>query len=225
MENLKIRKAEINDVDFLIDTIINAEKSGTDKLSYAGIFEINEAEVRSILKNILPENIEGQELCISSFLIVEIDGELAGACASWIEGDTGMPSSIIKANLIYNYFGKERILNANEKSVMLKALHIEREKGTLQFESAYVKDKFKGNGISNKMMLAHVGNYLKIYPDITKAQIIMVKTNDKALLAHQKLGFKIVKEVFVDDDKILEILPSNRLILIESNITDLKINL
>ena len=42
MINLNLRPATINDAPFLAQTIIEAEKSGTDKLSYSTIFGFSE---------------------------------------------------------------------------------------------------------------------------------------------------------------------------------------
>ena len=221
-DSINIRNAVPADVDFLAETIINAEKSNTEKLSYSTIFEIPEKEVKEILKTILLADIVGQELCLSSFLVAEIDGEQAGACAAWIEGKSGLSSSIIKSNVIYNFFPSENIKKAQEKSNLLKELNLKREAGTLQLESAWVIEKFKGKGICNKIMLKHIANYSKKNPELKKAQIIMVKANDIALNAHKKLGFKLVSEVKSNDKRILDILPSDTMILIETDIEQCK---
>jgi len=210
------------DVDFLAETIINAEKSNTEKLSYSTIFEISEKKVKEILKTILLSDIPGQELCLSSFLVAEIDGEQAGACAAWIEGESGLSSSIIKSNVIYNFFPAENIKKAQEKSYLLKELSLKRKAGTLQLESAWVKEKYKGKGICNKIMLKHISNYSEKNPELKKAQIIMVKANDMALKAHKKLGFKLVSEIKSNDKRILDIFPSDTMILIETDIEQCK---
>ncbi len=220
-ENILIRNAREDDIDFLIESIIHAEKSNTNKLSYSTIFEISESDVRNILRNILIENIEGQELCMSSFRIAEVNGEIAGACAAWIEGQSGQSSSLIRANLIYHFFPRENQLKANQKADMINLLTIEREKGALQFECAWVKDKFKGKKISNRIMLKHLEYYLHDYPNLRKAQIIMVKSNEQAWKAHRKLGFRVVKEVYCNQPEILQILPSDRMMLIEANIDEI----
>ena len=53
---LVFRKAEEKDIPFLIETIIAAEKSGTDVFSYSKIFELPELEIRKILADILAED-------------------------------------------------------------------------------------------------------------------------------------------------------------------------
>lgn len=61
MENLVIRVATIHDIEFIIETIIEADKSGSNVISACNILNVNEQEYRNILKNILNDNIEGQE--------------------------------------------------------------------------------------------------------------------------------------------------------------------
>ena len=71
-------------------------------------------------------------------------------------------------------------------------------------------------------MLKHISNYSEKNPELKKAQIIMVKANDMALKAHKKLGFKLVSEVKANDKRILDILPSDTMILIETDIEQCK---
>ena len=49
MNDFIFRHANINDVSFLVDTIIEAEKSGTDILSYTTIFGLSEKEARKYI--------------------------------------------------------------------------------------------------------------------------------------------------------------------------------
>ena len=67
--NISIRKATEKDIPFLIETIIAAEKSGTETIAYCSIFSLGKEEFTELLKNILEEDIQGQELCVSDFLI------------------------------------------------------------------------------------------------------------------------------------------------------------
>ncbi|MBK6839524.1 MAG: hypothetical protein IPG90_15760 [Bacteroidetes bacterium] len=60
---------------FLIETIVAAEKSGTDVFSYSKIFELPESEIRKILADILAEDATGQELCYSDYLMAEYEEE------------------------------------------------------------------------------------------------------------------------------------------------------
>ena len=103
MKDLILRKATIHDISFLIETIIEAEKAGTDILSYATIFELTELEIKNYLEAILREEIDGCELSISSFLVAEKNKNLIAASCAWVECAEGVPSRILKGNLL-NYF-------------------------------------------------------------------------------------------------------------------------
>ena len=74
---LVFRKAEEKDIPFLIETIVAAEKSGTDVFSYSKIFELPELEIRKILADILAEDVTGQELCYSDYLMAEYEEKVA----------------------------------------------------------------------------------------------------------------------------------------------------
>ena len=68
-EEIKTRKATLNDVDFLVDTIVAAEKSGTDNFGLAKLFELSEDEMRSYIKAMLEEEVDGCEFSVSSFYL------------------------------------------------------------------------------------------------------------------------------------------------------------
>ena len=44
-----IRKAQIPDIEFIIDTIIESQKSGTNKISYCNIYSLKEVELKDAL--------------------------------------------------------------------------------------------------------------------------------------------------------------------------------
>ena len=48
MDQFIIRPASSNDIPFLVDTIIEAEKSGTSILTYNTIFGLTEIEVKRV---------------------------------------------------------------------------------------------------------------------------------------------------------------------------------
>ena len=68
-DKLIIRPATLDDVEFIATTIIEAEKSSTDKIGPANYFGISESDYRNYLIQMLEEEIDGCELSISSFLI------------------------------------------------------------------------------------------------------------------------------------------------------------
>ena len=101
IKEIKIRKATIKDSDFIIESIIEAEKNNTNILSYSTIFNLKISQVKEVLKKTLQLNIDGCELSISSYLIGYIKNEPVASIGAWIEGYGGLPSSTIKGNLIF----------------------------------------------------------------------------------------------------------------------------
>ena len=69
-DRIIIRQAEISDIDFIIEAILEADRSDTDRISYCTIFNLSRVEFRKILREILIEDIQGSELCLSDFLVL-----------------------------------------------------------------------------------------------------------------------------------------------------------
>ncbi len=221
-KNITIRKANEKDIPFLREAIIEAEKSGTEKISYCKIFSINEEKLHEMLYQVLMEDIEGQELCINHFLIAEVDNEYAGACSAWIEGIDGSLSSIIKANILFYFLGDKICNRAAGNLKLMEDINIVREKNAIQIESVYVKENYRGLGIANQIIKEHIKNLVNNNNTINKVQIILVKTNDNAYKAYNKLGFKTTVEKCSDKPEILNLLPSNCRIMMEMNTNELK---
>ena len=116
MDDFIYRNATIHDIPFLVNTIIEAEKSGTNILTYTSIFGIPEEQARIYLADMLLEEIDNCELSISSFLLAEFEGKVIAAVAAWIEAIEGTPSSTLKGNLLKYVLPRkaiERALSVN----------------------------------------------------------------------------------------------------------------
>jgi len=220
--NIRIRKATEKDIPFLKEAIIEAEKSGTNKISYCTIFTLAEEKLNEMLYQVLIEDINGQELCISDFLIAEINNEYAGACSAWIEGINGSPSYILKANILFFFLGDKICNKAADNLKLMEDINIAREKNTIQIESVYVNKKYRGMGIGNLLIREQIKMLSEKNISVKKVQIILAKTNENAYKAYQKLGFKTTIEKCSDKKEILNLLPSNCRIMMEMSINDLK---
>lgn len=91
MSIFNFRKATLNDIPFLVETIIEAEKSGTNILPYTTIFRLSETESKKYITDMFLEEIDGCQLSISSYMITEQNRKSAGAI-----GSERIPSSIFK---------------------------------------------------------------------------------------------------------------------------------
>jgi len=218
---IAFRTAVESDVDFIAEAITEAEKSGTDIFSYARIFDLSNEQAVTLIKNAVLENIPGQELCLSGFIIAEIDGEPAGTVCSWIEAEDGIPSSLLKANVLYYFLGKEAIARAGKKSEIIDPLFISRDPGTLQIESVYVRNKFRGMGVSMELILEHIKQHIINGKNFSKVQVQLAETNAAAVSAYQKLGFNMHTRKTGTHPDILKYLPSNTKIMMELSVSTL----
>lgn len=218
MSEFTIRKATADDVPFLVDTIIEAEKSGTDSLSYSTVFGLTEAESREYLADMLFEDIDGCELSISSFLIIENNGLIAAAAAGWIEGIEGVPSSVLKGNLLNYTLPKDCIDKALALNQLLNELHIENISNTMQLGLVYVSKDFRGMNLVNLLIDELILQLNKVSPNIPVMYVQVFANNIPAIKAYKKANFKteLIKET--SNKEILKYLPSDKKILMKKEI-------
>ena len=212
---LRVRPAVEADRAFLVEAIVEAEKSGTDRISYCGIFSLDEPGLHELLEAILAEDFEGQELCVSGFLVGEIDGEPAGAACGWVEGAGGLPSTIVKANLLQHFLDAERLAAARPRLRRLGELALERTPGAIQLESIYVRPAFRGRGVTGRILDEQLRRLGERAPEADKAQIVLMKDNAGAHRAYEKLGFAVVAERRTRDPALRALLPGDAKILME----------
>lgn len=215
LSDLVIRRATTKDINFIITTIFEAEKSFTDTISFCKIFSLAEEELFSIFQKILVENITGQELCYSDYLIAEIGEEYAAACGAWIEEANGVPSAILKADILFGFIPHEKIIEAKHRFPALQKLNIPRAKDTLQIVYAYVREIFRGKGLVGMLINEHIRIQKELFPSIKKVQLRPTITNASAIRAYNKLGFELVYERSTDDPDVLKYLPARGKFLME----------
>jgi ribosomal protein S18 acetylase RimI-like enzyme len=220
MTDYIIRKATKADVGFLIEAIIQAEKGNKDTLGLSTLFELTENEVRSYLKSMLEEEVDGCEFSISSFLIAEYDGSPCAAVGGWIEGENveHMTSSILKANLLGFSIPNGKIRNIHSKSDLIKDILIERELGTLQIEYVYVDKKHRGKNLSKALIHAHIQACINQNPNIKYIQVQVFANNEPAVKLYLGLGFKVMRSFDSYNDQILKYLPGKSKLLMQKPI-------
>ena len=218
MNVYKIRPATIDDINFIVEAIIAAEKGGSNKLSYTSIFGLSENDTAKYLKLMLEEEIDGCELSISSYLIVECGNELAAAIGAWIEGsEDGVSSSTIKGNLLSYTLPMEAFLKAKEISHIVSELSIEYIPDSLCIGIVYVKENYRGKNLVAALLEEQIRKALHNRKKID-VYIQVFGNNIPAIKAYKKLGFKEHEIISSENDKITNYLPSNKkLLLIKEN--------
>ena len=164
------------DIDFIALAVFAAVKSGTDILTYSTLFEKSEEELFPLFKTMLEEDVEGQELWLSGFLIAKnSDGTPVATCCAWVEGIEG-PSSMLTAQLLSFTLGTESYKKALEKHEAIESMRIDREEGTLQIEHVYTTPNYRGKGLAAQVIEKQIELYKSQQPTLQKAQIILFKT-------------------------------------------------
>lgn len=215
---LTIRQASLNDVEFIATTIIEAEKSSTDKIGPANHFEISEEDYKKYLIQMLEEEIDGCELSISSYVVAEYEGIVIAARGGWLEGDNEdkASSSVLKSNLFAYYLPKELLLKAQSKYDIVKDIMIERDMGVYQFENSYTSPAFRGYHIMALLDSWHIKRAAEM--GAKKVQVVVCKGNEKALKARRRSGFHTVKSFTSHHPLIMEYYPDDTLLLMERDI-------
>lgn len=218
MKEFVIRNATIKDVPFLVDTIIEAEKSGTDKLSYSTIFGLTEEEVKKYLTAMLNEEIDGCELSISSFLVAEQNGEIAAALSAWIEGLTGIPSAILKGNLLNYILPNECFVKAASINSIIREIHIEYTQNSIQIGAGYVSKEFRGNNLLGILNSEIIERLARANPDVSEVYAQIFGCNVPSIKTYEKASFKLIMVKEASNKEIINYLPSDKKILMKKEL-------
>jgi ribosomal protein S18 acetylase RimI-like enzyme len=212
-----LRRAKLSDIPFLVETILEAEKSGTEILSYSTIFGLSEEDVKSTIANMLEEDVDNCELSISSFLLAESDEVPIGAVCAWIEGVDGVSSSTLKGNLLSFSLPKASLDSAQLINQMIKELHIEYLPNTIQVGLVYVKKDARGQGLVGKLVSHKIEELKLLKPKVQDVYVQVFGHNVSAIRAYEKIGFQTVFSKFAKSEEIISYLPSSTKILMKLN--------
>lgn len=211
--NYAYRRAIIEDVDFLITSIIEAEKSGSSILSYSKIFNLSETEVRETFKKMFLEEEEESEFYYKNYIVAEYNGKPIGTIGAWVENKES-PSGITKGNLLQYYLPKGCLLNSIDNLGIVADLNIDHLIGTLSLVVVYIDKEHRGKGLFKSIAEAHINEN----NEIDEVSIQVMANNIAAIKSYKKYGFAEFKEVTSYKDAILNLLPHNKKILLTKNI-------
>lgn len=214
-ESLQIVKAEVRDIDFIVETIIEAEKSGRDIISSCKVFGLTEEEFKNLLREILKQDMPNFSYYLSGFLIAKLNGEYIGAQGSYFESPEDLPSTNIKAGILFQYLDKSKILLNKKYSRVINGLSIPREQGKLQIEHSYTREPYRRRGVFTRLIKENILRNLDIYKNIESVQAVLFKGNYKSYTAHMKIGFVVTEEKHVEDPDVLNFFPYDTRLLIE----------
>ncbi|MBR3492361.1 MAG: hypothetical protein IKH44_08700 [Bacteroidales bacterium] len=210
-----IRPAVLGDIDFLVETVIQAEKSSSGMCGMANYFEITEDELRNYIKLAFEEEVDGCELSVSSFLVVEYEGKVVAAMGGWLEGDNedNMPSSLLKSNLLMYVIPRDKVLKSQKNALVIKDLNVEKEKGAYQLEYSYILPEHRGQFLLQDLTDAHLTRAKAL--SAQKIQGHAFEANKIILLINKSMGFKITKKYVSKHPMILKFYPYDTIVLME----------
>lgn len=216
------RPATMEDIDFLVETVIQAEKSSTGVCGLANYFAVTEDEMRNYLKQAFEEDIEGCELSVSSFIVVEYEGEVVASMGGWLEGNNedNMPSSLLKSNLLMYVMPREKILKSQNNAAIIKDLNVDKEMGAYQLEYSYVVPEHRGQFLIQDLTEAHIARAKEHGPTVKKIQGHAFEANKVIIMTNKLMGFKIIKRFVSNHPQILDFYPYNTIVLVEKNINN-----
>lgn len=209
-EEIIFRRATPSDVDFCVETVLQAESSGSDIQPWTLFLNMPEDRVRGILREILLENIPGHELCLSAFTIAELRGEILGACGSWIEECEGKSSNLLKAEIMSYYFPRENLLHSFPLQEKIKEFNYPKEKHCAFFEYLYIRPECRSIDLLLKLMEASSNNAIAAYPTIRVPRIYggTSGTNPFMIRATRRIGYELWMTITLKDEQLKTLVPS-----------------
>ncbi len=216
--DITIRKAGLPDIDFLTETIVMAEKGNGNTISYCALFDITESEFRLMLKKALNEEIDNFEFSLSAFKIALAGGLPVAAYGAWIEESDGMPSGLLKLSACKAFLKREALEYYSGIVHIANEIGFKRSPGTLQFESLYIIEPFRGRRIGQLLGQSLIDGLLETNPGIHTAQLQLIKQNEVSLAGQKKFGFEVVAEKTTQNPGIYKFYPGNTRVLMEKKI-------
>lgn len=181
-----LRKAETKDLEFIIDCIVESEKSGGVIFPYSVAFGISILQFSHIIKDIFDEEITGQPWCLDHWFVVEAEeGFAVAGLSAWIEGSEGISSDLLKAQIL-NFFLKQEWETAQDKLQVLSSVSIPRKPQFLQLEHLYTHPLHRGKGY----MKALIQQILATFQN-SHAEIQVLEINKNAVSLYEYIGFSV----------------------------------
>ncbi len=201
------RAATFADIPFLVETIIEAEKSGTPVFSYTTVFGLTVEEAKHYIALMLEEEIDGCELSVSAFLVAESGGKTIGAVCAWIEGSEGVPSITLKGNLLQYTLPAKCFQAVYAVNPIIKELHIEYIPNTIQIGLVYVSEEARGQGLVKRLLEERIEQLRQENNNLSEAYVQVFAHNIPAIKAYEKVGFQVFDSKTAKTKEILNYLP------------------
>ncbi len=181
-----IRKAEKTDIQFLVDCVINSERIHTDVISYCGLFNITEEELRRQIILAFNEEMSVFVWDIDQWLVMLTeDKKNIAALAVWVES-TEFNSETQKFQFL-SYLNKSKIRDGEfiSRFEAIKKLYIPRDIGLVQLDFLYTQPEYRGQGLMTELIEFVFNKYAN-----KSFQIQVLGSNVPAIKLYKKLTFE-----------------------------------
>jgi len=183
---MKIRKAETKDLPFIVECILESEKSGGDIFPYSAAFGVSISLFSQILLDVFDEEVNDQPWCLDHWFIAESnDGEAAAGLSAWEEGKGGVSSDFLKAQML-NYFLKNEWEQSQENLKVLSSVTIPRKPQYVQLEHLYTHPLYRGKGYMKNLIQEAFNSFGNKYFEIQ-----VLESNKHAVSLYEYIGFSV----------------------------------
>lgn len=209
VDSIVIRRANSEEMSFVVQAILEAEAGGLGPIPWCALFELTQAEFKKIIVQILEEELEGQEWCLPQFFIAYYQGQPVAALSAWTEQSGGQSSAMLMSSLVYHFIPAEKRESAEDRLNKFSQLRISRTPGTLQLESIYTHPDYRGKGIMRQLITEVIHQEKRANPELAQVEIILSGSNLAARAAYEKAGFDCVEVVKYSgaESEILSLFP------------------
>lgn len=198
---MKIRKAEAKDLPFIIEAIIESEKSGGDIFPYSAALGVSISRFSQILMDVFDEEINDQPWCLEHWYIAESpDGSAAAGLSSWEEGKGGISSDMLKAQTL-NYFLKNEWQDSQDNLKVLSSVTIARKTQYMQLEHLYTHPSHRGKGYMKNLINGVINTFRK-----SNFEIQVLESNKNAVSLYEYIGFSVNERQCNEDIERLSLL-------------------
>ena len=217
MSSADFAMAGMTDIPFLVETVLEAERSGTERIGLARVFGIKEEELPALVRSMFLAEVGGCEFSVSSFRVARENGVAIAAVAGWIEGmaEDGIPSQLLRSNLIGFTFPKEAMAVLRTHAKALADMRLDRDTGKLQIEYLHVAPEHRRKGLAAQLIRLHIQQATAAKARPTAVQLQVYANNLPAITLYRSLGFRTVKRSRSDHPGIQQLLPFHEKLVME----------
>jgi GNAT superfamily N-acetyltransferase len=213
-----IKNAVVEDIEFVVEAIVCAEKGNGNFISYCRLFNISETEFRKVVRKILEAGIRNFEFSLENFKIAMSGRRPVAAYGAWLEGKDGISSGMLKISALKSFLSKESIAYFRSIAPVAEEITIKRQTGTFQFESIYILEDYRGKNIGKMLVQSLLDDLRAKHPNVGIAQVQVIKQNSVSLQAHLNYGFTIAAEKTSSNPEILNFYSGKTRVILEKKI-------